>query len=181
MRNQHSHCSTIVCRQCRTRIKAEPAYPKHTCTRHGHCQVMWRHCCRAKAFTRPHHDGGDKGSDPSGDVNDRPTSKILKTHVTEPAATPNPVANRRVNQQHPRCTEHEHGGKLHSLGKPTHDQGRCNNREGQLKHYKQCLGYSVAHTVYRHIRQKEITHITHVRTGLDTLSTKCDRITCDEP
>ncbi len=51
----------------------------------------------------------------------------------EAVRTPDPVGDRRIDEDRPQADEPEHGRELHALGEGAGDERRSDDREGQLE------------------------------------------------
>ena len=142
--------------------------------------MRW-HGHRAEATPRTHHHRGDDRRHARGHVHHRATCEILQAHVAQPAAAPDPVADRRVDNQHPDGTENQHGGKAHALGKGTHDKRGCNDGEGHLEHREQARRNTAVERIHSDTGKKQVAEITDQRPLLHTVTAKGDAVTGDEP
>ena len=101
MGNKHSHPRAAVSCKGATCIESEPAHPEHTCAGETHGQVVRHHWCSEKARARAQVKRRDECADACGDMHDRAASEVDKTHLLQPAATPDPVCDGEVDEQSP--------------------------------------------------------------------------------
>ena len=70
-------------------------------------------------------------------VHDRAAGEVERAHVGEPAAAPDPVAERAVDQERPQRDEHDVGGEAHPLDDGAGDERRRDDRERALEAHEQ--------------------------------------------
>ena len=148
MGDEHGHAGGAVRRQRAARVEPEPAYPEHAGAGHGHGQVVRRHCNMRKPIPITQHQGRYQGRNACRHVDHRAAGEVAKTDLGEPAATPHPMRHREVNQHDPGSDEYQQGGKPHALGNATHEQRRCDDREGQLEHDEYGFGIRAAQRIH---------------------------------
>jgi hypothetical protein len=66
-------------------------------------------------------------------VHHRAAGEIKYASIGQEATAPDPVGDRRVDDQAPQTHEPKHRGKLHSIGKSTDDEHRRDDGEGHLE------------------------------------------------
>ncbi len=150
LRHQHGHAGHTVGGQFAAGIEAEPADPQHAGANHGQDQVAGLHRVLRIAAPLAHHQSRDQTGHAGIDVHHGATGEVEHALAAQPAATPDPVADRRVNQRHPQHHEPQHRGKLHALGKGADDQRRRDDREGQLEHREHGLRNRPAERIHTH-------------------------------
>jgi hypothetical protein len=94
------------------------------------------------AATLAEHDGCDQTGDTGIDVHHGATGEIEHAPVPHQAAVaaPHHVCDRRIDEGEPERHEHQHGREFHALGESADDQGRRDDREGQLEGDEYALG-----------------------------------------
>ena len=83
--------------------------------------------------TMRRHERGDAGVD----VHDGAAGEVERAHLGEPAAAPDPVRDRAVDDERPERDEHDVGGEAHALDDGAGDQRRGDDRERALIAHEQ--------------------------------------------
>ena len=131
--DQSLGCTTIS-NQPTACVEPEPANPEHPCTGHAKRQTVRLKLRGWIPLARANHDTGSQRTDARRDVNHDATGQIDRVPPVHKAIfSPNPVADRRVDQQCPKGGKQNHGRKLHPLYECTHHEGRRDDEEGHLK------------------------------------------------
>ena len=83
------------------------------------------------------HERGDERRDAGVDVHDRAAREIERAHLREPAAAPDPVRDRRVDDDRPERDEDDVRREPHALDDGARDQRRRDDRERALVGHEQ--------------------------------------------
>ena len=78
-------------------------------------------------------------------VHDRAAGEVPGAHVSQPAAAPDPVGQRRVDDDRPERDEGQVGGKPHALDDGAGDQRRGDDAERGLERHVQRVGNRQRH------------------------------------
>ena len=155
---QHGSRGDAVSGPFRTGVEAEPAHPQKRGTDHRIDEVVRRHVLRAVTLTLAQNQGADQASNTGIDVNHGAARKVEHASGREEAAAPDPVTDRRIDEDRPQGREDQQRRELHTLGEGTGNQGWGDDREGHLigdpQHFRQPLGHCVG-CVDPHIVQEE--------------------------
>ncbi len=93
------------------------------------------------------HDGAHQSGDAGVDVHDRAAREIEYLHQCgivaggeDPVRSPDPVRDRRIDENRPQADEPEHGREFHALGERAGNQRRRNDGERHLEADVHALG-----------------------------------------
>ena len=143
MRDKNSHGRRSVRRQRRSAVEAEPADPQHRGTDRHIARIVRR---RRLVQARPQQQRQYKRGKPCGLMHNDAARKVLHAILAkdparrqEPAA-PDPVGDRRIDQQHPQGREQQHEAKADPFDIGAHDQGRGDDSKGHLEGDESHLG-----------------------------------------
>ena len=130
----------LVRRERAAGIEAEPPEPqqpgaenreRHIVRQHEHVRIP-----AARAYdTRRHQRGRARVH-----VHDGAAGKIERTHLSQPAAAPDPVRDRAVHDDGPQADEGHIGREAHAPDDGAGNQGRGDDREGGLVGHEQQMG-----------------------------------------
>src|SRR5690606_31164809 len=96
-------------------------------------EVMRREVVRAVALAATQNESRNKTGDARIDVNDGTAGEVEHAVFREEAAAPDPVTDRRVNDEAPEHEEDEKARELHALDDRADDERRREGEEGQLE------------------------------------------------
>ncbi len=120
--------------ECRAAVEAEPAEPQDAGADDGQADVMRLKAIGLAFDPRTQHEGRDQGRHTGTDVDDRSTGKVHDAHLGQPATlSPDPVADRRVDEEAPQQGEQDESLEALALCKGTDDEGRRDDREHHLE------------------------------------------------
>ena len=97
--HEHGHARDVVRGELGAGVEAEPAHPQHAGADHGVAEVVRRHRRRGIALALAEHDAGRQAGDAGVDVHHGAAGEVEDAEAAEPAAAPDPVADRRVAQR----------------------------------------------------------------------------------
>ena len=117
-------------------LKSEPANPKQ-----GGADERKHHVVRRPGLAAlAEHDRAHKPGDAGVDMHDGAAGEIEHFHPCgvvagreDTVGSPDPMCNRRVDENRPQANEPEHGRELHALGKSAGNQRRGNDGERHLE------------------------------------------------
>ena len=147
MGDDNGHRRAAIGGQCAAAVEAEPADPEQAGADHRQTGAMRRVQGIGKAAPAADHHRDDQGRDPGRGVHHQAAGEIHHPHLGQPAAAPNPMADRRVNQQQPGAGEQDHGRKFDPLGIGPDDQRRGDHGEGHLEGKKGAFRQTAGHRV----------------------------------
>ena len=85
-------------------------------------------------WRRADQDGDDEGRDARAEVDDRAAGEVERSELEQPAVgRPDPVRDRRVDEDRPEDREQDEGAEPLALGERAGDEGRRDRREHQLE------------------------------------------------
>ena len=120
-------------RNRRAGIEPEPAEPQETGTQHGHRHVVRLHPVAIDG-SMADHQGDDQGRDARADVDDRAAGEVERAKLEQPAIhRPDPVRQRRVDEDGPQDREQDEGPEPLALGEGAGDEGRGDGRKHHLE------------------------------------------------
>src|SRR4029079_13578714 len=112
VRHQHGHAGQHAGAHRRAGVEAEPADPQQRGADEGQDHVM----SRAGFLAFSQYDAGHQPGNAGIDVHDRAASEVQDLDqavriggVEEPVRTPDPVGNRRIDENRPKTDEPQHG------------------------------------------------------------------------
>ena len=136
LRDGHRHAGLHAGGDRRAGVEAEPADPQQRGADEGQHHVVAGAGVLALAEADRAHQAGDAGVD----VHHRAAGEVehldhgVGIAVGEEAVrSPDPVRDRRVDEDRPQADEPQHGRELHALGEGAGDQRRRDDREGHLE------------------------------------------------
>ena len=144
LRDGHRHAGLQARGHRRAGVEAEPADPQEARADEGQDHVMARARLLALAEQEAGHESGDARVDmddgSAGEVEDlEPALEVAfgvdvgRAH--EAVRTPDPMGDRRVDEDRPQADEPQHRRELHALGERARDERRRDDRERHLEHH----------------------------------------------
>ena len=136
LRHGHRHAGLDVGGHSRTGVEAEPADPQQRGADQSQHHVVAGAGVLALAEADRAHQTGNAGVDmhdgAAGEVEhlEHGVGVAGREHAVR---APDPVRDRRVDEDRPQAHEPQHGGELHALGEGARDQRRRDDREGHLE------------------------------------------------
>ncbi|MNQ70424.1 hypothetical protein D3C85_850630 [compost metagenome] len=124
----------------RAAVEAHPADEQQPGADGGEGQVVRGHVVPAPAVARTQNDGADQTGHARVDVDHGPAGEVEHAQLAHPAAAPDLMADRRIDDQVPQGEEEDAGRELDPFGEGARDQGRGDDGEGQLIADPQELG-----------------------------------------
>ena len=97
----HGHAGAAVGGDRRSGVETEPADPQHGGADDAQDQVMGRHVFGAVTAAAAQHHRADQGGDAGIDVDHGAAGEVENAGIGQKPATPNPMGDRRVNDDHP--------------------------------------------------------------------------------
>ena len=138
---RHRHAGPAVGGERRARVEAEPADPQEAGADQGEDEVVRRHRLLAVAGALADHQAGDEAGDAGVDVDDGAAREVEHARVEEEAVRlPDPVRDRRVDDERPERHEDQHRRELHPVDEGADDEGRRDRGEGHLEHHEDGFG-----------------------------------------
>ena len=156
MCHRHGHAGTTVCGELAAPVEAEPADPEHRRTRSGHAGVVGGREVVGEPLALAEEAGEHQRGRPGAGVHDEAAGEVHDATVAEPAAAPDPVADRRVHHQQPESAEDEYRLELDPLHVGADDQRRCDDRERHLEHGEGDLGDSAPEGVGPNVPEERL-------------------------
>ena len=181
MGDQHGHGRAAIGSHGRAGVETEPTHPQHTRAGHGQGQVVRGHGHAAKPLARSNNDRRDQCGGRRGDMHHGAPGEILQAQFTQPAAAPDPVANRRIHQHHPQGAEQQHGGKAHALREGADDQRRGDNGKGHLENGEQGGGYRAVNGVHADTGEEHVAKVAYPPALLHAVAAEGKGIADGEP
>ena len=137
-----------VRRRGRARIESDPADRQQRGADRRVDEVAGRHVLPAEPAPLAQEQGADQARDAGVDVHHRPAGEVQHVVLAaQEAAAPDPVRDRRIDQQVPERHEQQEPGELHPLGEGAGDQGGRDDREGELVGEVEVLGQALGAAV----------------------------------
>ena len=152
--NQQGHCCGAIGGQSTASVEAEPSHPEHAGAGHRQRQTVRRHGLLRKPGTGPQHQRRYQRGHARGQMDHGAAGEVQKAQVRQPAAAPDPMTHRGVDDQRPEHREQEHGREPHAFGETTHNQGAGDDGESQLKGEKDRFRRRTAERVNRQSRKE---------------------------
>ena len=141
MRHGHRHAGVAAGLQGAAGVEAEPADPQHagalpwSSTAHAAASRRWE-SRRAGRCTM----ASTSAETPAVMCTTMPPAKSSTPRCGKPAAAPNPMRHRHIDEEQPQHREQQHRAEPHALGKGADDQRRRDDGEGHLEHEEHGLG-----------------------------------------
>src|SRR5207253_10879658 len=103
-------------------VEAEPAEPEERRAQDGHRRIVRVHRLAAEADAPAKDERGDERRDATRDVHDGAAREVERTELAEPAAAPDPVRDRVVDERGPEQREDDEGLEPLALGERAGDE-----------------------------------------------------------
>ena len=125
----------LVGRERAAAVEAEPAEPEQPRAEEREGDVVRQDRLAAVVLAGAEHERGDERRDAGVDVHHRAAGEVEHAAAHEPAAAPDPVRHRRVDQQGPERDEGDVGPEPHPLDHGAGDQrGRDDGERALVGH-----------------------------------------------
>ena len=140
MRDRQRHCRAAIRRKLTAAVKAEPTHPQHRGPDHHKARIMGG---RGLIFPCAQENCDHQGRKACGFMHDNPAREIAHACLAKDAtirhhaAAPDPMHDRRINDQHPQRRKQKHKAKPNPFHIGAHNQGGRDNGKGHLKRKKQ--------------------------------------------
>ena len=125
--------SQTVGREGGAGVEAEPSEPEQARSDHGHGNVMRLHDVGAVAHPLADDQGDSQGREAGADVHHRSAGKVESSHLGHPAARPDPMGQRIIDQSGPEESQHDEGAELDPFRHGGGEDGESHSREDQLE------------------------------------------------
>jgi hypothetical protein len=120
--------------QGRAAVEAEPAEPQQSGADYCQPNIVRLESLGLSPHPRSQDQGRHQGRDAGTDMDDGSTGVVEGAEVSQPAAfAPDPVSNRRINDQGPQQAEQDEGLEAFSFGEGARNECRGDNREHHLE------------------------------------------------
>ena len=86
----------------------------------------------------------------------QPACEVHYAKLAQPSTTPNPVSDRRVDEQQPGAAKDQHRRKLDALHIRTHDQRRSNDGKRHLEHREDNLWNRTPWGIHRYADEEAL-------------------------
>ena len=139
--DRHRHARTAVGGQREPALN--PNQPTHSSDVPIRVRVRLcgRHGLLAVADPLAEHDAADQPGDAGIDVHDGAAGEVEHAGAEQEAVgRPDPVRDRRIDDDRPQDHEHQHRRELHPVDEGADDQRRRDHDEGHLEHHEDRLG-----------------------------------------
>ncbi len=113
-------------------VEAEPAEPEEGGAQQHEGDAVRQERLASVVAARSQDPSGDQRRGAGVDVHHRAAGEVERPERPEPAAAPDPMADRGVDHQGPAGTERDESAEAHPLDHGAGDQGRSDDREGSL-------------------------------------------------
>ena len=131
-----------------------------------------------KAFALAQNQSADKARNTGINMHNGATGKIGGSQPGQPAnRAPDPMRNRRIDQQGPEDREDAHGTELHAFCIRARNQGRGDDGERHLEHHEEALGNRHRRSVGRICTQREGNIRTIMNMGPDPVQEQAGQAT----
>ena len=159
MGDKQRHAGTAARTKRRTTIETEPADPQHTGTNHGQRRAMRRDLALREMAALANHNRADKRSRAGSGMHHNAASEIHHAPGGHNAAAPDPMGDRRIDEEQPQRREDQHGREFHPFDIGTDDQRRGDNGKGHLEGGEQRFRNGARHAVDADAAKEHIVKI----------------------
>ena len=135
VRHQHRKPGSAIGRHGRSSVESEPAHPQQAGTDHRQRQAVGLERLAPVAAARADRIGTHQPRHARVHVHHRAAGEVEHPHLGEPATRlPDPVRDRRIDEDAPEQGEPEHRRQPHALHERADDERTGDDGEGQLEH-----------------------------------------------
>ena len=117
-------------------IESKPSKPQQSGSQQGERQIVGGHILGSVSASSSQHERTGQRARSGADMHDRPARKIQGPQPPQPAAAPDPMGQRAVDEDGPQDRKQHERTEPHALGKGAGDQCRCKRREHELEHHE---------------------------------------------